>query len=59
MRRDLKDRLIERLSDSIGPMRYCLAIQVADVVDLVEEVVDNDADWRELERLQKEEKANA
>jgi hypothetical protein len=56
MRGDLKDRLMERLTDALGPMRYCTIIQVADVVDLVEEVVDNDADWRELERLQKLEK---
>jgi hypothetical protein len=55
MRKDLKDRLMEQLVSSIGPMRYCSIIQVADVVDLVEEVVDNDADWRELERLNKEE----
>lgn len=42
MRKDLKERLIERLND--GPMQFNLLTQIEAVVNLVEEVVDNDND---------------
>jgi hypothetical protein len=51
MRADLKERLMEALTVSYGPLRYAPLEQVADVVDLVEEIVDNDNDRRENDRL--------
>jgi hypothetical protein len=48
MRKDLKDELMERLVDVMGPMRYSSILQVADVVDVVEEVIDRDIDRRML-----------